>query len=102
LVTAASNFSTKLVTRVGLSLAMKPAISSKEAIAALVHLINMNQSAVLGKHRFDLLIGCKFACIGLLDAFVNVTNLPGFTLQIVGFQKPNTKQSDLAPEKRTP
>jgi len=41
-------------------------------------------SAVFGKYRFDLLVGCEFACIGLLDAFVNVTNLPGFTLHIVG------------------
>ena len=41
-------------------------------------------SAVFGKYRFDLLVGCEFACIGLLDAFVNVTNLPRFTLHIVG------------------
>lgn len=41
-------------------------------------------STVFGEHRFDLLVACEFACSGLLDAFVNVTNLPGFTLHIVG------------------
>ena len=40
-------------------------------------------SAVFGEHHFDLLVGCEFACIGFLDAFVNVMNLPGFTLHIV-------------------
>ncbi len=41
-------------------------------------------SAVFSEHRFDLLVGCEFAGIGFLNAFVNVTNLPGFTLHIVG------------------
>ena len=55
-----------------MSLAMKPAISSTDG------------SAVFGKYRYDLLVGCELACIGLLDALVNVTNLPGFTLHTGG------------------
>jgi hypothetical protein len=41
-------------------------------------------SAVFTEHRFDLLVSCEFVCIGFLDAFVNVTNLPGFILHTVG------------------
>ena len=41
-------------------------------------------SAVSGENRFDLLIGGQFASIGFLDALMNVTNLPGLTLNIVG------------------
>jgi hypothetical protein len=41
-------------------------------------------SAVFGEHRFDLPVGGEFTCVGFLDAFVNVKNLPGFTWHIVG------------------
>jgi hypothetical protein len=41
-------------------------------------------SAVFGENGFDLFLGCEFACISLLDAFVNVTNLPGFALYTLG------------------
>jgi hypothetical protein len=41
-------------------------------------------SAVFGEYRFNLLIACEFTCISFLEAFVNVTNLPGFTLHILG------------------
>ena len=41
-------------------------------------------NAVFREHRFDLLVACEFACIGFLDAFVDVANLLGFILHIVG------------------
>ena len=41
-------------------------------------------SAVFGEHRFDLAVSGEFTCVGFLYAFVNVTNLPGFTLDVVG------------------
>ena len=40
-------------------------------------------SAVFGEYRFNLLIACEFICISFLDAFVNVTDLPGFILHIL-------------------
>ena len=40
--------------------------------------------AVFGEYRFNLFLGCEFTCISFLDAFVNVTNLPGFILHILG------------------
>ena len=41
-------------------------------------------SAEFGEHRFDLPVGGEFPRVGFRDALVNVANLPGFTLHIVG------------------
>ena len=40
--------------------------------------------AVFGEHSLDLIVGGEFAGIGFLDALVDVTDLPGLALHIVG------------------
>jgi len=56
----------------------------RDAKLGLDPLDQHRSSAVSGENRFDLLIGDQFASIGFLDALMNVTNLPGLTLNIVG------------------
>ena len=56
----------------------------RDAKLGLDPLDQHRSSAVSGENRFDLLIGGQFASIGFLDGLMNVTNLPGLTLNIVG------------------
>ena len=66
LVTASCNSSTKLLARVGLSLAMNPAISSMGPSAVLVHLMAMDQVLYLA----NIALTCRSVANSPASAFL--------------------------------